>query len=177
MWASQCCPGSPAGPWTAPAEPRPSETWATFPGAAAVARSATSASSLTLTAWWSWQLASLNFKPAFDPGCRRRERLPDHPPANSWLEPHWHQQPDSFCTLYSHQPQVSKNSGFYQNMVQKSSQTWETNIQVWVTCENMFGDSAVEHRVTTRLQVHAEKPQREQSDPHYLNSLFNRSVL
>lgn len=76
-------PGSPAGPSTAPAEPRPSETCATFPGAAAAAQSAGSASSLALTAWWSWQLASLNFKPAFDPGCRRGERPPAYPPANS----------------------------------------------------------------------------------------------
>ncbi|MEQ2246694.1 hypothetical protein ILYODFUR_001969 [Ilyodon furcidens] len=37
MRASQCRPGSPAGPSTSPAEPRPSETCATFPGAAAVA--------------------------------------------------------------------------------------------------------------------------------------------
>ena len=99
MRASRCRPGSPAGPSTAPAEPRPSETCATFPGAATAAQSAASASSLALTAWWSWQLASLNFKPAFDPGCRHGERPPAHPPANSWLEPRWHQQPDSIRTL------------------------------------------------------------------------------
>eukprot|EP00064_Thunnus_orientalis_P010452 superscaffoldBa00001424_g10478 len=71
MRASRCLPGSPAGPSTAPVEPRPSETCATFPGAAATALSAASASSLALTAWWSWQLASLNFKPAFNPGLGR----------------------------------------------------------------------------------------------------------
>ncbi|KAK5856029.1 hypothetical protein PBY51_007653 [Eleginops maclovinus] len=71
MRASGCRPGSPAGPSAAPVEPRPSETCATFPGAAAAAQSVASASSLALTAWWSWQLASLNFKPAFDLGCRR----------------------------------------------------------------------------------------------------------
>lgn len=99
MRASWCRPGSPAGPSTSPVEPRPSETCATLPGAAAAAQSTASASSLVLTAWWSWQLASLNFKPAFDPGCRRRERPPAHPPASSWLEPRWHQQPDSIHTL------------------------------------------------------------------------------
>ena len=99
MRASRCRPGSPAGPSTSPAEPRPSETCATFPGAAAAAQFAASASSLALTAWWSWQLASLNFKPAFDPGCRHGERPPAHPPANSWLEPRWHQQPHSIRTL------------------------------------------------------------------------------
>ncbi|KAK5913800.1 hypothetical protein CgunFtcFv8_008293 [Champsocephalus gunnari] len=72
MRASGCRPGSPAGPSAAPMEPRPSETCATFPGAAAAAQSVASASSLALTAWWSWQLASsLHFKPAFDLGCRR----------------------------------------------------------------------------------------------------------
>lgn len=73
---SRCRLGSPAGPRTAPAEPRPCETCATFPGAATEAQSAAGASSLARTAWWSWQLASLNFKPAFDPGCRCGERPP-----------------------------------------------------------------------------------------------------
>lgn len=118
MQASRCRPGSPAGLSTAPVEPHPSETCATFPGAAAAAQSTAGASSLTLTAWWSWQLASLNFKPAFDPGFCCGERPPAPPPANSWLEPRWHQQlqPHAIQTAYPHTTNCTRT---YPNSIYK----------------------------------------------------------
>ncbi|CAL8304375.1 unnamed protein product [Merluccius merluccius] len=93
MRAYQAIPGlrqptpPPHPPRCARLEPRPFETCATFPGAAAAARAASPASSLACASWQRWQLASLNFKPASDPGCRRGETPRSRMPASSPLAP------------------------------------------------------------------------------------------
>lgn len=128
MRASRCRPGSPAGPSAAPAEPRPSETRATFPGAAAAAQSTAGASSLALTAWRSWQLASLNFKPAFRPGVPPRGETARSSACQqlirATLTPATRLHPRAIQTAYPH---TANHAANHPNSIQTSKQPLRTN--------------------------------------------------
>lgn len=65
----RCRRGSPAGPSEGPAGPHPSESVLHSQVPPLRPQSGAGASSLTRTAWRSWQLASLDFKPSSDRGC------------------------------------------------------------------------------------------------------------